>query len=150
MTATVSISNTSNAGVFSETIKAPSLDVFITSYKLLQSALLSATHTDELVDRVIKEAYYIIGTRGNPLEASFLTAKLCQKPNLLSSRLEELIGEVDIDVKKPVTSKGSIPNWQSSSVLSEEEVNLVMYHIYSCYQIASKQISDATGATMLV
>ncbi|XP_055808145.1 uncharacterized protein LOC129876682 [Solanum dulcamara] len=97
---------------------------------------------------------YISGSSGEKLEfnrvvyVGYLTGKLCKKPNLLSCTLEELMGEVGIDIKKPVISEGSIrPNWQSSSILSEEEVKLAMYQVHSCYQIASKLITDATSAT---
>ncbi|XP_060176425.1 uncharacterized protein LOC132606809 isoform X2 [Lycium barbarum] len=79
----------------------------------------------------------------------YLAGKLLKKPKLLSSTLEEVMAEADVDIKKPVISKGSIrPNWQSSSVLSEEEVKLAMYEVHSCYQIASK-LTDATSAEQL-
>ncbi|KAH0677130.1 hypothetical protein KY285_024931 [Solanum tuberosum] len=83
------------------------------------------------------------------VDVGYLTGKLCKKPNLLSSTLEELLDEVGVEIKKSLISEGSIrPNWQSSSILSEEEVKLAMYEVHSCYQIASKIITDATSATM--
>ncbi|KAL3356811.1 hypothetical protein AABB24_017459 [Solanum stoloniferum] len=82
------------------------------------------------------------------VDVGYLSGKLCRKPDLLSSTLEELLGRVGIDIKKPVISEGSMrPDWQSSSVLSEEEVKYVMYEVHSCYQIANKLITDATSAT---
>lgn len=97
---------------------------------------------------------YISGSRGQKLvlnrivDVGYLSGKLCKKPDLLSSTLEELLGRVGIDIKKPVISEGSMrPDWQSSSVLSEEEVKYAMYEVHSCYQIASKLITDATSAT---
>ncbi|XP_060176433.1 uncharacterized protein LOC132606813 isoform X2 [Lycium barbarum] len=83
------------------------------------------------------------------VDVGYLAAKLLKKPKLLSSTLEELMGEVDVDIKKPVISEGSIrPNWQSSSVLSEEEVKFAMYEVHSCYQIASK-LADAISASVI-
>uniref|UniRef100_M1BNE4 3'-5' exonuclease domain-containing protein n=1 Tax=Solanum tuberosum TaxID=4113 RepID=M1BNE4_SOLTU len=97
---------------------------------------ISVSNSDKLVlNRVVHVGY--------------LTGKLCKKPNLQSSTLEELLGEVVVDIKKPIINEGSMrPNWQSSSILSEEEVKLAVYEVYSCYQIASKLITDATSATV--
>ncbi|WMV51900.1 hypothetical protein MTR67_045285 [Solanum verrucosum] len=100
------------------------------------------------------ESSYIVGSSGQRLkftrvvDVGYLTGKLCKKPDLLSSTLEELMGRVGIDIKKPIISERSMrPDWQSSSVLSEEEVKLAMYKVHSCYQIATKLITDATSAT---
>ncbi|XP_060174485.1 uncharacterized protein LOC132605314 [Lycium barbarum] len=97
---------------------------------------------------------YISGSSGRKIEftrivdVGYLAGKLLKKPKLLSSTLEEVMAEADVDIKKPVISEDSIrPNWQSSSVLSEEEVKLAMYEVHSCYQIASKLI-DATSASV--
>ncbi|TMW86903.1 hypothetical protein EJD97_020720 [Solanum chilense] len=94
---------------------------------------------------------YVSGWQGRKFEISrivdvgYLSGKLCKKPNLMSSTLEELLGEVGLDIKKPVISEGSMrPNWKSSSILSEEEVKLAMYEVHSCFQIATKLIADAT------
>ncbi|XP_059295384.1 uncharacterized protein LOC132048705 [Lycium ferocissimum] len=86
---------------------------------------------------------------GRIVDVGYLAGKLLKKPKLLSSTLEEVMAEANVDIKKPVISEGSIrPNWQSSSVLSEEEVKLAMYEVHSCYQIASK-LNDATSAEQL-
>ncbi|XP_060176426.1 uncharacterized protein LOC132606812 isoform X1 [Lycium barbarum] len=97
---------------------------------------------------------YISGSSSEKIELNrivdvrYLAGKLLKKPKLLSSTLEELMGEVNVDIKKPVISEGSIrPNWQSSSVLSEEEVKLAMYGVHSCYKIASK-LTDAISASV--
>lgn len=81
------------------------------------------------------------------VDVGYLTGKLCKKPDLLSSTLEELLGRVGIDMKKPLISEGSMrPDWHSSSVLSEDEVKYAMYQVHACYQIASKLITDATAS----
>ncbi|TMW86901.1 hypothetical protein EJD97_020718 [Solanum chilense] len=81
------------------------------------------------------------------VDVGYLTGKLCKKPDLLSSTLEELLGRVGIDIKKPLISEGSMrSDWQSSSVLSEDEVKYAMYQVHACYQIASKLITDATAS----
>ncbi|XP_060176423.1 uncharacterized protein LOC132606807 [Lycium barbarum] len=79
------------------------------------------------------------------VDVGYLASKLLKKPKLLTSTLEEVMAEANVDIKKPVISEESIrPNWESSSVLSEEEVKLAMYEVHSCYQIASK-LTDATS-----
>ncbi|TMW86902.1 hypothetical protein EJD97_020719 [Solanum chilense] len=81
------------------------------------------------------------------VDVGYLTGKLCKKPDLLCSTLEELLGRVGIDMKKPLISEGSMrSDWQSSSVLSEDEVKYAMYQVHACYQIANKLITDATAS----
>ncbi|KAK4345515.1 hypothetical protein RND71_035691 [Anisodus tanguticus] len=83
------------------------------------------------------------------VDVGYLAGKLRKNPKLLNCTLEELMGEVGLDIKKPVTTQGSMrPNWQFSSVLSEEEVKLAMYEVHTCYHIASKLIDDATSSTV--
>ncbi|KAJ8533763.1 hypothetical protein K7X08_007087 [Anisodus acutangulus] len=83
------------------------------------------------------------------VDVGYLAGKLRKKPKLLSCTLEELMGEVGLDIKKPVTTQGSMrSNWQFSSVLSEEEVKFAMYEVHTCYHIASKLIDDATSSTV--
>ncbi|XP_060176427.1 uncharacterized protein LOC132606811 isoform X2 [Lycium barbarum] len=82
------------------------------------------------------------------VDVSYLAGKLLKKPKLLSSPLEELMGEVDVDIKRPVICGGLMrPNWQSSSILSEDEVKFAMYEVHSCYQTASK-LTDVISASV--
>lgn len=82
------------------------------------------------------------------MEVGYLVAQIRKKPELLKSKLEELMAEVGLAVVRPVGDvmcmspfivNGSMrQNWSSSEVLSDEEVKVAIYDVYSCYRIASK------------
>lgn len=74
------------------------------------------------------------------VDICYLGAKILMKPKLLTGTLEDLMVEAGLDhIKRPIINNGEMrTNWQSSSVLSEEEVKYAMYEVYSCYLIASK------------
>ncbi|XP_016513704.1 uncharacterized protein LOC107830599 [Nicotiana tabacum] len=74
------------------------------------------------------------------VDICYLGAKILMKPKLLTGTLEDLMVEAGLDhIKRPIINNGEMrANWQSSSVLSEEEVKYAMYEVYSCYQLASK------------
>ncbi|WMV11083.1 hypothetical protein MTR67_004468 [Solanum verrucosum] len=83
------------------------------------------------------------------VDVGYLAAQIRKKPRLLTSTLEELMLEVDVEIMRPIIGNGSLRHkWESSAVLSEEEVKVAMYEVYSCYQIATKVIDVMqTGAT---
>uniref|UniRef100_A0A3Q7EK48 3'-5' exonuclease domain-containing protein n=1 Tax=Solanum lycopersicum TaxID=4081 RepID=A0A3Q7EK48_SOLLC len=83
------------------------------------------------------------------VDVGYLAAQICKKPRLLSSTLEELMLEVDVEIMRPIIGNGSLRHkWESSAVLSEEEVKVAIYEVYSCYQIATKVIEVMqTGVT---
>ncbi|KAF3634339.1 hypothetical protein T459_03164 [Capsicum annuum] len=75
------------------------------------------------------------------VDVGYLAAQIRKKPRLLTCTLEELMLEVDVEIMRPIIANGSLRHkWESSAVLSEEEVKVAMYEVYSCYQIASKVI----------
>ncbi|KAH0766118.1 hypothetical protein KY285_001989 [Solanum tuberosum] len=83
------------------------------------------------------------------VDVGYLAAQIRKKPRLLTSTLEELMLEVDVEIMRPIIGNSSLRHkWESSAVLSEEEVKVAMYEVYSCYQIATKVIEVMqTGAT---
>ncbi|KAK4379503.1 hypothetical protein RND71_001365 [Anisodus tanguticus] len=77
------------------------------------------------------------------VDVGYLAAQILKKPKLLTSTLEELKLEVDVEIMRPTIANGSLRHkWESSVVLSEEEVKVAMYEVYSCYQIATKMATE--------
>ncbi|KAJ8573432.1 hypothetical protein K7X08_009943 [Anisodus acutangulus] len=66
------------------------------------------------------------------VDVGYLAAQILKKPKLLTSTLEELMLKVDVEIMRPIIANGSLRRkWESSVVLSEEEVKVAMYEVLS-------------------
>ena len=68
------------------------------------------------------------------VEIGYLAAKIMRKPDIENNGLEELAGEVGMDIKQP---SGKCPDW-NAELFSDEEIKYAMHNAYTSYVIGNK------------
>jgi len=68
------------------------------------------------------------------VEVGYLAAKILKKPNVEQYGLAELAGEVEMDIKEPISE---CPDW-NAKVFSHEDVKYALHNAYTSYVIGNK------------